>query len=169
MIIDLTVREVMDLAEASGLELNKTRLPDDHEMETVVCLAKCHPEGLANDDGVTEHFSLVMYFEDCPEEGVIPLGSPLERAPQMSEKQQPTRGTPWPSCRREVLVWHYPAHNLDLPNLPAPGEIVVVYYRKGEEICGPTLMSPVHEDGPPTVAGLSIFQPIVRWCRIPEE
>lgn len=65
--------------------------------------------------------------------------------------------------------WHYPAHNLDLDNLPAPGEIVVVYYRKGDEVIGPTLMTPVHEDGPPTVAGLSIYQPIVRWCAIPAE
>ena len=66
-------------------------------------------------------------------------------------------------------AWHYPAHNLDLPNLPAPGEIVVVYYRNGEDICGPTIMTPVKEDGPPTVAGLSIYQPIVRWCAIPQE
>lgn len=65
--------------------------------------------------------------------------------------------------------WHYPADNLDLENLPAPGEIVVVYYRKGDEVIGPTLMTPVHEDGPPTVAGLSIYQPIVRWCAIPAE
>jgi len=66
-------------------------------------------------------------------------------------------------------VWHYPAHNLDVDNLPAPGEIVVVYYRKGDEVIGPTLMSPVHQDGPPTVAGLSIYQPVVRWCAIPAE
>jgi hypothetical protein len=65
--------------------------------------------------------------------------------------------------------WHYPAHNLDTDNLPDPGEIVVVYYRNGEEICGPVIMTPVHEDGPPTVAGKSMYNPIVRWCAIPAE
>lgn len=65
--------------------------------------------------------------------------------------------------------WHYPAHNLDLDNLPEPGEIVVVYYRIAGLVVGPTIMTPVHADGPPTVAGVSIYQPIVRWCRIPEE
>jgi hypothetical protein len=65
--------------------------------------------------------------------------------------------------------WHYPAHNLDLDNMPQPGEIVVVYYRNGENICGPTIMTPIHDDGHHTIAGLSIYQPIVRWCRIPAE
>jgi hypothetical protein len=66
--------------------------------------------------------------------------------------------------------WHYPAHNLDLDNMPAQGEIVVVYYRDDSGIeRGPTIMTPVKEDGPPTVAGLSIYHPIVRWCRIPSE
>jgi len=65
--------------------------------------------------------------------------------------------------------WHYPAHNLDLDNLPEPGEIVVVYYRIAGLVVGPTIMTPVHADGPPTVAGVSIYQPIVRWCAIPGE
>ena len=74
----------------------------------------------------------------------------------------------WNTRPAPAAGWHYPAHNLDTDNLPAPGEIVVVYYSVDGVVIGPTLMSPVHEDGPPTVAGLSIYQPIVRWCRIPE-
>ena len=81
MIVDLTVREIMDLAEYSGFDIDKSNLPSDDDMETVVCLAKCNPEGLKNDEGVIEHFGLVMYFEDCPEEGVIPLGYPIQKAP----------------------------------------------------------------------------------------
>jgi hypothetical protein len=73
------------------------------------------------------------------------------------------------NTRHKENPWHYPAHNLDLPNLPEPGEIVVVYYRIAGLVVGPTIMTPVHADGPPTVAGVSIYQPIVRWCRIPEE
>lgn len=79
MIVDLTVREIIDLAEYAGITIDKAKLPDEHEMETVVCLTHCHPGGLKNDEGVTEHFNLVMYFEDCPEEGVIPLGEPIEK------------------------------------------------------------------------------------------
>ena len=78
MIVDLTVKEIKDLAEYSGLSIDETKLPDEDEMETVVCIAHCHPKGLKNDGGVIEHYRLVMYFEDCPEEGVIPLGDAVE-------------------------------------------------------------------------------------------
>ncbi len=77
MIIDLTVREILDLAKFSGIVVDETKLPNEEEMETVVCITSCHKDGLANDDGVIEHFNLVMYFEECPEEGVIPLGDPI--------------------------------------------------------------------------------------------
>lgn len=72
-------------------------------------------------------------------------------------------------CGAAPLRWHYPAHNLDLPNLPQPGETVVAYYRDNDGVCGPIIITPVGKDGPPTVAGKSIYQPIVRWCAIPEE
>lgn len=76
-VLDLTVREILDLANFSGIEIDKSKLPSDDELDTVVCIAKCHPEGLENDEGVIEHYNLVMYFEDCPEEGIIPLGNPI--------------------------------------------------------------------------------------------
>jgi len=66
--------------------------------------------------------------------------------------------------------WHYPAHNLDLPNLPEPGQIVVAYYRDGDVVRGPTVMRDLNTvDGPPTIAGKSIYHPVVRWCAIPGE
>jgi len=66
--------------------------------------------------------------------------------------------------------WHYPAHNLDVPNLPEPGQKVVAYYRSGDRICGPVVMGDLNrDDGPPTIAGKSIYQPVVRWCAIPAE
>ena len=83
MIVDLTVKEIRDLAEATGLLtiVEPEEDMDKDDLETVICLANCHPDGLKNDEGVTEHYSLVMYFEDCPEEGVMPLGDPIVRAP----------------------------------------------------------------------------------------
>lgn len=78
----------------------------------------------------------------------------------------------WNTRHAPTPAWHYPTHNLDLPNLPQPGETVVAYYREywrdGGGVCGPIIITPVDKDGPPTVAGKSIYQPIVRWCRIPE-
>lgn len=65
--------------------------------------------------------------------------------------------------------WHYPAHNLDLPNMPEPDQIVVVYYRydDGSER-GPVVMTPITSSGVHAPKGDSIFQPITRWCAIPE-
>lgn len=75
-----------------------------------------------------------------------------------------------PSCRSEVLVWHYPAHNLDLQNMPEPDQIVVVFYRydDGSER-GPVIMAPITSSGMHAPKGESIFQPVTRWCAIPEE
>lgn len=79
MIIDLTLQEIIDLAEFSGLTLDKSLLPDPEDLDQVICITRCHKDGLADDDGQIQHFNYVMYFEDCPEEGVIPLGMPIEK------------------------------------------------------------------------------------------
>lgn len=79
MIIDLTVREIIDLAVFSGIEIDESKIPAGDELDEVVCIANCHPAGLENDDGVIEHYNFVMYFEQCPEEGVIPLGNPIKK------------------------------------------------------------------------------------------
>lgn len=74
------------------------------------------------------------------------------------------------NTRHATAAWHYPAHNLDVPNLPEPGQKVVAYYRSGDRICGPVVMGDLNrDDGPPTIAGKSIYQPVVRWCAIPQE
>lgn len=80
MIIDLTLEEIKDLAEHAGFTIDQSKPPENNEMDYVVCITNCHPEGLANDDGKIEHFNYVMYFECCPEEGVIPLGNPLVKS-----------------------------------------------------------------------------------------
>lgn len=79
MIIDLTLEEIIDLAIHSGIEIPKENIPSD-DLDQVICITKCHPKGLKDDEGNIEHYKLVMYFEDCPEEGVIPLGKPIQKA-----------------------------------------------------------------------------------------
>lgn len=67
-------------------------------------------------------------------------------------------------------AWHYPQSNLDLENLPEPGEKVVGYYYDGESIRGPVLITPVSENGPLVDdKGFSVYCPIVRWCSIPPD
>ena len=56
------------------------KLPSEDDMQDVVCITKCHPDGLENDEGKVEHYHYVMYFDICPEEGVIPLGDPINKA-----------------------------------------------------------------------------------------
>jgi hypothetical protein len=75
----------------------------------------------------------------------------------------------WNSLTKKT-PWHYPQNNLDLPNMPAPGQIVVGYYYDGDAIRGPVIMTPIHVDGSHIDAkGMSIYCPLVRWCAIPAE
>ncbi len=80
MVLDLTIEEIKDLAEFSGLTIDPKSIPSDDEMEEIVCIANCPKEGLENEDGEIEHFNYVMYLEQCPEEGCIPLGKPKEKS-----------------------------------------------------------------------------------------
>jgi len=76
MIIDLTVAEIADLAVGAGLQLDPHVPLDQCDPDAVVCITSCPDEGVGGDNGTIEHYNLVMYFESCPEEGVIPLGEP---------------------------------------------------------------------------------------------
>ena len=76
MIIDLTVAEIIDLAVGAGLQLDPNIPTERYDPDVVVCITKCPAEGVTDDDGTVEHYDLIMYFEDCPEETVIPLGDP---------------------------------------------------------------------------------------------
>jgi hypothetical protein len=74
----MTILEVKDLAEACGLSVDVGGM-DESDLEATVCVAHCHPDGLKDDDGKVDHCNYVMYFEDCPEEGVIPIGDPIRK------------------------------------------------------------------------------------------
>lgn len=73
--ITLTAKEIKELAELAGWVVGDTCSSlDDSEEYTII---DCPESGVKNDDGVIEHFRYVAYCEECPEEGVMPLGEPL--------------------------------------------------------------------------------------------
>lgn len=79
--ITLTAREIKDLAEAVGWTVGETYSELDDSDEWVI--VECPQAGVRNDDGIIEHYSYVVYCEECPQEGVTPLGEPTSvDAPQ---------------------------------------------------------------------------------------
>ena len=67
--------------------------------------------------------------------------------------------------------WHYPKGNDDLENMPAPGQIVVLFY-EGEDGSpgGPVISTPIHAEGHHLDKdGKSIYCRTIRWHAIPEE
>lgn len=73
--------------------------------------------------------------------------------------------------RLERKGWHYPRDNDDLLNMPAPGEIVVLFYEgeEGEEV-GPVICTPVDAVvGVRAINGGFLYRRCIRWHEIPEE
>lgn len=102
-----------------------------------------------------DEFSTVWAFEcsDCL--GAAPLVS-------WNKRHSPTlESTPG---------WHYPKDNYDLENMPAPGEIVVLFY-EGEDgnPVGPVICTPIHAEGLHIVNGKNIYRRCIRWHAVPEE
>lgn len=73
--VTLTVREIADLARFAGLELDETKLPNEHEGEDEITITDCPPGGLADEDEeVFSYFRKIAYFSEYPEEGAMGLG-----------------------------------------------------------------------------------------------
>ncbi len=98
-----------------------------------------------------DEFSTVWAFEcsDC-----------LGAAPMVSWN---TRHSP---TLESTVGWHYPRDNSDMENMPAPGQIVVLFYEgdKGQAV-GPVISTPVHKD-PESQAR---YMRTIRWHAIAEE
>jgi hypothetical protein len=81
--VTLTGKEIRELAEFAGLEIVEHNYVDEYETEITVET----PSGfLLNDDGVEEHYRLIAYFTEEPEEGAIGLGDvlPAVQEPQIN-------------------------------------------------------------------------------------
>lgn len=71
----LSVEEIIDLARFAGIELDESKLPDEEERETPICIGTCPVSGLCDEgDGVVRHYRMVAWYEEYPEEGSFGLG-----------------------------------------------------------------------------------------------
>lgn len=71
--LTLTGKEIKDLAESIGFTITKGSFDKDI-LETEMTVVDCPEKGVEGDDGKPMFFNYVAYFDDCPEEGVMPLG-----------------------------------------------------------------------------------------------
>lgn len=81
--LTLTGKEISELAGFAGLQIVEHNYADEYETEITVET----PSGfLLNDDGVEEHYRLIAYFTEEPEEGAIGLGDvlPAVQEPQIN-------------------------------------------------------------------------------------
>ena len=85
--ITLTVEEIADLAKFCGLCLKEE--PDAEEKQAEITIQSWPEKGVRDDDGATmlPPHKCIAYYEDYPEEGCVPLGSPNDR----TERQPPGR------------------------------------------------------------------------------
>ena len=76
--VTLSIKEVRDLAELCGLIVSRDQSGQDEE-ETEVTIAPWPEGGVFEDDDSTKKICAhkhIAYFEEYPEEGVMPIGSP---------------------------------------------------------------------------------------------
>jgi hypothetical protein len=82
--LTLTVEEIKDLAEFTGLRVIGKL--DEDEKETEITISKCPKRGVKEDDGSIIHCKHIAHYTEYPEEGVMPLGSPLK--PETTKQKQ---------------------------------------------------------------------------------
>lgn len=76
--VTLTGKEIREIAELAGLQFVEHDYTDEYETAITIDT----PSGfLLNDDGVEEHYRLIAYFTEYPEEGAIGLGDVLSITP----------------------------------------------------------------------------------------
>jgi hypothetical protein len=76
--VTLTGKEIREIAELAGLQFVEHDYVDEYETEVTIET----PSGfLLNDDGVEEHYRLIAYLTEYPEEGAIGLGDALSITP----------------------------------------------------------------------------------------
>lgn len=61
--MNLTIKEIGDLAEWAGFKIDKGKLPDEYDMDTEITI-----------EYFGENLQPIAYFTEYPDEGVYPLG-----------------------------------------------------------------------------------------------
>lgn len=73
----LTGREIKDLAEYAGFNLDDTKTDSDI-LEAEFSVLDCPKNGVMGDDGKAEHYDHVVVCDGCDGNECSPLGEPIE-------------------------------------------------------------------------------------------
>lgn len=73
--LTLTIEEIKDLAGFCGLRVMEGDIDDENKLTEIV-VTMCPKKGIQETDGSIVHYKHMAYYEEYPEEGVCPLGSP---------------------------------------------------------------------------------------------
>ena len=90
MSINLTIKEIMDLANYAGLSCDDGGLDsEDMESELTIC-----EKGLvaSEDDGSAAWYGAYAYFSEYPEEGCMPLNDNLITGDELAKAQVDLKG-----------------------------------------------------------------------------
>lgn len=85
-IITLTMREIIDLVQFTGLAKIDCEGIGEDELETLFTVAPCPAEGVRNDGEPSDpntlsHYKHIAFCTDYPEEGCVGLGDELATKP----------------------------------------------------------------------------------------
>lgn len=84
--MQLTAKEIADLAEFAGFTINRASIDDD-ELETSYTVTDCPASGVTEEDSdVFRHYAHIAYSTEYPNEGVHPLGDELPAAAHPGQK-----------------------------------------------------------------------------------
>ena len=76
-LLTLTMEEIRHLAQFCGMVITKaTDKEKEDERETEITIAPWPAKGVKGDDGMLPPHKHIAYYEEYPEEGCLPLGSP---------------------------------------------------------------------------------------------
>lgn len=75
--LTLTIEEIRHLALLCGLVVAEpSEMDKEDERETEIAIAPWAAKGMQGDDGMLPPHRYIAYFDEYPEEGCVPLGSP---------------------------------------------------------------------------------------------
>ena len=75
--VTLTMEEIRNLAQFCGMVVAEpTDKEKEDERETEIVIAPWPKDGVKGDEGMLPPHKHIAYFDEYPEEGCVPLGSP---------------------------------------------------------------------------------------------
>jgi hypothetical protein len=83
-VIVLTVAEISDLAKFAGLRIDPAQEIDRDDLETEIAVDLCPADGVTDDDGGKIKCKHIAFYDEYPEEGCYPLGTPVPPNPEIS-------------------------------------------------------------------------------------